>query len=127
MIKFFLSASIDLVYFLQLIVKALVNIHGSVTCKERCGASVSIALQRLAGNLISEKKTVSLTDESNEFLFQDVIPGKYRIEVYSCFTLSFIFYQFVTLLRWSLKITELGCVWNAFFTPALCIFASVTT
>ncbi|CAK9310181.1 unnamed protein product [Citrullus colocynthis] len=60
--------------------QALVNILGSVTCKERCGSSVSITLQRLAGNLISEKKTISLTDESNEFQFQDVIPGKYRIE-----------------------------------------------
>lgn len=81
MIRFCLFTTIDLFYFFQLIIKALVNILGSVTCKERCGASVSITLQRLAGNLISEKKTISLTDESDEFLFQDVIPGKYRIEV----------------------------------------------
>ncbi|KAG6575758.1 Nodal modulator 1, partial [Cucurbita argyrosperma subsp. sororia] len=60
--------------------QALVNILGSVTCKERCGSSVSITLQRLAGNLVSEKKTISLTDKSNEFQFQGVIPGKYRIE-----------------------------------------------
>lgn len=81
MIKFFLSASIDLFYFVQLIIKALVNILGSVTCKERCGSSVSITFQRLAGNHISEKKTISLTDESNAFQIQDVMPGKYRIEV----------------------------------------------
>ena len=81
MIGFSLSASVDLIYFLQLVIKALVNILGSVTCKERCGSSVSITLQRLAGNLISEKKTISLTEKSNEFQFQGVIPGKYRIEV----------------------------------------------
>lgn len=81
MIKFSLSASIDLFYFVQLVVKALVNILGSVTCNERCGSSVSITLQRLAGNRITEKKSISLTDESNVFQIQDVIPGKYRIEV----------------------------------------------
>lgn len=81
MIKFSLSASIDLFYFVQLVVKALVNILGSVTCKERCGSSVSITLLRLAGNRITEKKSISLTDESNVFQIQDVIPGKYRIEV----------------------------------------------
>ncbi|KAA0046704.1 nodal modulator 3 [Cucumis melo var. makuwa] len=60
--------------------QALVNILGSVTCKERCGSSVSITLLRLAGNRITEKKSISLTDESNVFQIQDVIPGKYRIE-----------------------------------------------
>jgi hypothetical protein len=61
--------------------KVLVNVHGSVTCKEKCGPSVSIALVRLAGKHTEERKSVSLTNDSDEFLFQNVAPGKYRLEV----------------------------------------------
>ncbi|OMO63992.1 hypothetical protein CCACVL1_22113, partial [Corchorus capsularis] len=61
--------------------QALVNVLGSVVCKEKCGASVSVTLQRLGGKRNEGKKTVSLTDESSQFLFTDVLPGKYRIEV----------------------------------------------
>ncbi|KAJ6390371.1 hypothetical protein OIU77_024562 [Salix suchowensis] len=60
---------------------ALVNVRGSVTCKEKCGPLVSITLVRLAGKHTEEKKSVSLTNESDEFLFQNVAPGKYRLEV----------------------------------------------
>lgn len=61
--------------------QALVNIHGAVVCKEKCGPSVSVTLVRLAGKHNEERKTVSLTDESSEFLFSSVFPGKYRLEV----------------------------------------------
>lgn len=61
--------------------QVLVNVHGSVTCKEKCGPSVSIALVRLAGKHTEERKSVSLTNDSDEFLFQNVAPGKYRLEV----------------------------------------------
>lgn len=61
--------------------QALVNVRGSVTCKEKCGPLVSITLVRLAGIHTEEKKSVSLTNESDEFLFQNVAPGKYRLEV----------------------------------------------
>lgn len=61
--------------------KVLVNVHGSVTCKEKCGPSVSIAVVRLAGKHTEERKFVSLTNDSDEFLFQNVAPGKYRLEV----------------------------------------------
>lgn len=61
--------------------QALVNIHGAVVCKETCGPSVSVTLVRLAGKHNEERKTVSLTDESSEFLFSSVLPGKYRLEV----------------------------------------------
>ncbi|KAF9688176.1 hypothetical protein SADUNF_Sadunf02G0169900 [Salix dunnii] len=61
--------------------QALVSVHGSVTCKEKCGPLVSITLVRLAGKHTEEEKSVSLTDESDEFLFQNVAPGKYRLEV----------------------------------------------
>lgn len=53
--------------------------HGSVTCKEKCGPSVSVALVGVAGD--REKKTVVLTNESSQFLFSDILPGKYRVEV----------------------------------------------
>ncbi|CDY25107.1 BnaC06g18490D [Brassica napus] len=58
-----------------------VNVDGSVTCKEKCGPSVSVALVGVAGD--RQKKTVVLTDESNQFHFSDILPGKYRVEVKS--------------------------------------------
>ncbi|KAJ9187887.1 hypothetical protein P3X46_003301 [Hevea brasiliensis] len=61
--------------------QALVNVLGSVTCKERCVSSVSVSLVRLPGNHNEERKSISLTDESDEFLFPNVLPGKYRLEV----------------------------------------------
>ncbi|XP_021279934.1 nodal modulator 1 [Herrania umbratica] len=61
--------------------QALVNVHGRVVCKEKCGASVSVTLVRLAGKRNEGRKTVSLTDQSSQFLFPDVLPGKYRLEI----------------------------------------------
>ncbi|KAG2258897.1 hypothetical protein Bca52824_078191 [Brassica carinata] len=61
--------------------QARVNVHGSVTCKEKCGPSVSVALVGAAGD--RDKKTVVLTDESSQFHFSDILPGKYRVEVKS--------------------------------------------
>lgn len=61
--------------------KALVNVLGTVACKENCGPSVSVTLVRSAGEHDEERETVSLSENSSEFLFSDVIPGNYRIEV----------------------------------------------
>ncbi|CAN6700135.1 unnamed protein product [Malus baccata var. baccata] len=61
--------------------QALVNVRGTVTCKEKCGTSVSAILVGLAGKRNEEKRTISLTDESSDFHFKNVIPGKYRFEV----------------------------------------------
>lgn len=61
--------------------------HGSVTCKEKCGPSVSVALVGVAGD--RDKKTVVLTDESSQFHFSDTLPGKYRVEVGFMFILNF--------------------------------------
>lgn len=61
--------------------QALVNVRGSVSCKENCGSSVSVTLVRLASKRNEERKTVSLTNESSEFLFRNVLPGKYTLEV----------------------------------------------
>lgn len=69
-----------LIFPLLSLIKALVNVHGNVVCKEKCDSSVSITLLRLAEKH-TEEKAVSLTDESNGFVFQDIIPGKYRLEV----------------------------------------------
>ena len=35
-----------------------------------------------------EKQTVALSDQSSEFLFQNVLPGKYRLEVLHCFLIT---------------------------------------
>ncbi|KAE9598205.1 hypothetical protein Lal_00003964 [Lupinus albus] len=61
--------------------QALVNIHGAVACKEKCGPSVSMTLVKQANKHNEEIKTIRLTTESSEFHFSDVIPGKYRLEV----------------------------------------------
>ncbi|WJX79873.1 hypothetical protein P8452_62950 [Trifolium repens] len=61
--------------------QALVNVRGTVACKEKCDPSVSVTLVRHVGKHNEERKTISLTSESSEFLFSDVIPGKYRLEV----------------------------------------------
>lgn len=61
--------------------QAQVNVLGEVACKEKCGSSVSVTLVRLDDKSKEERKTVYLTDESSEFLFPNVFPGKYRLEV----------------------------------------------
>ncbi|KAJ7977680.1 Carbohydrate-binding-like fold [Quillaja saponaria] len=61
--------------------QALVNILGNVACKESCGPSVSVTLIRLADEYNEERKTFGLTDESSEFFFPDIVPGKYKLEV----------------------------------------------
>ncbi|KAI9099060.1 hypothetical protein K1719_024827 [Acacia pycnantha] len=61
--------------------QALVNIHGAVVCREKCGPSVSVSLVRHFNKHNEERKTIGLTDESSEFHFSDIIPGKYRLEV----------------------------------------------
>ncbi|KAM7276017.1 hypothetical protein ACFE04_017883 [Oxalis oulophora] len=81
----FLPSSVDVVVKSPLLniefSQALVNINGAVVCKEKCGPSVSVALVNLAGKRNEEKKSVTLTDESNQFVFSNVLPGKYRLEV----------------------------------------------
>lgn len=61
--------------------QALVNIRGAVSCKEKCGPFVSVTLVKQVDRRNEERKTISLTTESSEFLFSDVIPGKYKLEV----------------------------------------------
>lgn len=76
--------------------KALVNVLGNVACKERCGPLVTVTLMRLGQKHYdgTEKKTVSLTDDSDQFLFRDVLPGKYRLEVQFFFFYIFSFILF---------------------------------
>lgn len=61
--------------------QAQISLHGSVVCKEKCGSSVSVALVGLHGTSKEERKTSGLTDQSSEFMFLNVLPGKYRVEV----------------------------------------------
>ncbi|KAF6143365.1 hypothetical protein GIB67_001309 [Kingdonia uniflora] len=60
--------------------QAQVNIHGTVLCKEKCGPSIIVEFTRLSGKPV-ERKTLSLTDESSDFIFPKVLPGKYKLEV----------------------------------------------
>ncbi|KAF5745936.1 putative carboxypeptidase regulatory region-containingprotein [Tripterygium wilfordii] len=61
--------------------QAIVNILGSVTCKKKCGPSVSIKLSRWIDGRRKEERTINLTDESDQFFFRNVIPGKYGLQV----------------------------------------------
>ncbi|XP_027099594.2 uncharacterized protein [Coffea arabica] len=61
--------------------QAQVNLHGSVVCKGNCGSSISVTLVKLGGKGKEERKTSSLTGQSDEFKFLNVLPGKYRVEV----------------------------------------------
>lgn len=69
--------------------------HGSVTCKEKCGPSVAVALIGVASN--RDKKTVVLIDESSQFHFSDILPGKYRVEVGSMVYYQIFFFCWVLL------------------------------
>ncbi|KAI7745608.1 hypothetical protein M8C21_033454 [Ambrosia artemisiifolia] len=61
--------------------QAQVNVAGLVTCKGKCDSSVSVDLVRLDAKVKEKRQTVGLTDQSSEFLFQNVLPGKYKLEV----------------------------------------------
>ncbi|KAL0289488.1 UNVERIFIED_CONTAM: hypothetical protein Sangu_2613200 [Sesamum angustifolium] len=60
--------------------QAQVNVRGSVVCKDECGSSISVVLVRLDGKS-KEERRVNLNDQSSEFSFSNVLPGKYRVEV----------------------------------------------
>ncbi|KAJ8623402.1 hypothetical protein MRB53_031931 [Persea americana] len=61
--------------------QALVDIHGTVLCKEKCDPSISISLLTLVGRSRKERSTFTLTHESSDFMFPKVSPGKYWLEV----------------------------------------------
>ncbi|XP_059659411.1 uncharacterized protein LOC132306162 [Cornus florida] len=61
--------------------QAQVNVLGSVACKEKCGSSVSVSLVRLDGKSKQETMAVSLADDSSEFVFPNILPGNYKLEV----------------------------------------------
>ncbi|KAL8522702.1 hypothetical protein ACS0TY_012875 [Phlomoides rotata] len=61
--------------------QAQVTVRGSVACKESCGPSVSVTLVRQDGRSKEERRTINLTDQSDDFYFPNVLPGKYRVEV----------------------------------------------
>ncbi|OVA02510.1 hypothetical protein BVC80_9091g9 [Macleaya cordata] len=81
----FLPAHVDLMVKSPLLnvefSQAQVNIRGTVLCKEKCGTSILVSLIRSSSTHKEEKKTVSLSQESNDFMFPKVFPGNYRIEV----------------------------------------------
>uniref|UniRef100_A0A0E0JHI4 Carbohydrate-binding-like fold n=1 Tax=Oryza punctata TaxID=4537 RepID=A0A0E0JHI4_ORYPU len=58
-----------------------VNLHGKVLCKEQCNQNILLSLVRLAGGIEQEKKTVTLEQDSVNFAFKKIFPGKYRLEV----------------------------------------------
>ncbi|PIN15609.1 Metalloproteinase-related collagenase pM5 [Handroanthus impetiginosus] len=61
--------------------QAQVNVRGLVVCKDKCGPPVSVMLVRLDGKGREKRRSINLTDQSSEFSFSNVLPGKYRVEV----------------------------------------------
>lgn len=61
--------------------QAQVNIYGTVLCKDKCGSSVSVSLLRSSNKNEAERVTVRLNDASNEFMFSNISPGNYILEV----------------------------------------------
>ncbi|KAI3940108.1 hypothetical protein MKW92_014647 [Papaver armeniacum] len=61
--------------------QAQVDIRGTVLCKEKCGPSTLVSLRRSSGTHKEKSQQVILTQESNEFAFSKVSPGKYKLEV----------------------------------------------
>ncbi|XP_072975145.1 uncharacterized protein [Typha angustifolia] len=58
-----------------------VNIHGKVLCKEKCSQNISLSLVRLVGGIKQEKKMITLNHEGSDFMFTNVFPGKYQLEI----------------------------------------------
>ncbi|KAG8370599.1 hypothetical protein BUALT_Bualt13G0000200 [Buddleja alternifolia] len=61
--------------------QAQVNVRGSIVSKDKCGSSISVTLLRLDDKSREERRTINLTDQTCEFTFPNVLPGKYRVEV----------------------------------------------
>lgn len=72
---------------------------------------------RLDGRTKEERSTIKLTDQSSEFSFSSVLPGKYRIEVIIS-ALSFLFiskyrqiYCFLFLYVYLISVFLLPCMY----------------
>ncbi|EYU38423.1 hypothetical protein MIMGU_mgv1a000387mg [Erythranthe guttata] len=63
--------------------QAQVNVRGSVVCKDKCDSSVSVILVKLDDRRKEERRKTNLSEQSSEFSFSNVLPGKYRVEVKS--------------------------------------------
>lgn len=100
--------------------QAQVSLHGSVICKEKCGSSVSVALVGLHGTGKEERMMSALTDQSSEFMFLNVLPGKYRVEViflFFCFNIYFsslLIYMMNVALSLSHTVTSLLWLLSAY-------------
>lgn len=76
----YIGVSVDKPLFNVEFLQAQVNIHGTVVCMDKCGPSVSVSLFRSDG-MESDEKTISLSHESCDFVFSNVLPGKYQLQV----------------------------------------------
>eukprot|EP01018_Ginkgo_biloba_P008909 Gb_02734 [translate_table: standard] len=61
--------------------QALVDIRGSVICKETCSSLVSILLTSVDVKASKGIRSINLSNESNDFMFEKVLPGAYRLEI----------------------------------------------
>ena len=62
-------------------IKALVDICGSVICKEGCDSLVSTSLTSLAMRGSEKLNSLSLTNESSDFIFEKILPSAWCLEV----------------------------------------------
>ncbi|KAH9318973.1 hypothetical protein KI387_020742, partial [Taxus chinensis] len=61
--------------------QALVDICGSAVCKGRCDTSISVSLSSLSVKNVESSRSISLSSDRSEFVFEKVLPGAYRLEI----------------------------------------------
>ncbi|CAA7388395.1 unnamed protein product [Spirodela intermedia] len=77
----YIDVMVDKPLFNLEFLQAQVNIYGNVVCKDKCSPSISITLSRSDDMGLDEKRTIFLSQESCDFIFPKVFPGKYQIQV----------------------------------------------
>ncbi|GLJ20863.1 hypothetical protein SUGI_0380570 [Cryptomeria japonica] len=61
--------------------QALVNIRGSAICKGSCDSMISVSLSSPSVKNSESSRSVSLSGDSSDFVFEKVLPGAYHLEI----------------------------------------------
>uniref|UniRef100_A0A1D1Y1N7 Nodal modulator 1 n=1 Tax=Anthurium amnicola TaxID=1678845 RepID=A0A1D1Y1N7_9ARAE len=76
----YIDITVDKPLFNVEFLQAQVNIHGTVSCKDKCSPSILVSLLRSDG-MDTDERTISLCHDSCDFIFPKVFPGKYQLQV----------------------------------------------
>lgn len=60
--------------------QALVNVHGTVQCKDKCSSAITVSLiSQVRGS--GDRRSMAIRGETGDFSFHDLLPGKYQLEI----------------------------------------------